>query len=327
MNIKTVLLCALAVLCTYASLAWSGPIYKTEPIKPSDLNTPLANPGKTSLYTYTGCVSVYTGIFIDCGYDFSITRLKQPEADPANNGGHTHTYANHPLGTLTVIWPPSSGNPSTSFKGQTQNSYVYFSHEIPPVSGKIETVLNLRVPQGWYTVNPESCDASNRSWCFNTTVDVGVKNLTSLPDTPSLYLKSRAPDVNHTDAVAFYGTDSAIGNIYKIAGWYNWLTEKRFKLSINDMSLIKGGLFDINGDYSAPHRSHRTGESADINKDVLNGVKLDCTKNKLLSAAVFLVIRPEAGTIFSGRVAPSWGHFLCETGARFGYSNNIHIDL
>ena len=288
------------------------------------MKTPLdPNPGKVNVYTYTGCVNVANGNFIDCRYDFRITSLKLPNADVPNNGGHLHDYASHPLGTLKVIWPPSSGNPSNFLNGQSQNSYVYFAHEIPDASGKIETELNLRVPLGWHTVFLESCDASNTYWCFKTTVDVGL-NLSPMPDTPSLYLKHRGDtDLNHTDAVSFYGTDSAIRNLYKIAGWYNWLTDKRFKLNINDISLIRGGVFDIKGKYKNPHNTHRTGESADINKDVLNGVKLECTKNKLLSAAVFLVIRPEAGTVFAGRKFPSWGHFLCETGNH----NNIHIDL
>jgi len=75
MNIRTVLLCACAVLCTQTSLAWGGPIYKTVPIIPSDLNTPLAQPGKAYTYTHIGCVNVANGNFVSCGYDYSITGL------------------------------------------------------------------------------------------------------------------------------------------------------------------------------------------------------------------------------------------------------------
>lgn len=36
------------------------------------------------------------------------------------------------------------------------------------------------------------------------------------------------------------------------------------------MSLEYGGLFDINGDWRPPHRSHRTGENADIGFSGIN---------------------------------------------------------
>lgn len=115
MKIKTVLLYALAVLCTQTALAWGGPIYKTVSIIPSGLNTPLTQPGTGYLYTNIACINAYTGNFVSCGYDFSITGLTQPDTDPANNGGHTHAGV-HPLGTLKEIWP-MSGNPATYLSG------------------------------------------------------------------------------------------------------------------------------------------------------------------------------------------------------------------
>lgn len=334
MNIKTVLLCALAILCAQASLTWGGPILSTTSIKPSDLNTPLSSPGTSYMYTYIGCASASNGVFVNCSYDFKITELTQPNADVANNGGHTHTYSAHPLGKLNVIWP-ISGAPSTSLRGDTQNNLVFFRHEIPQASGKIQTVMNLRVPPGWYTVSPESCDASRSYWCTNTTVDVGVKNLKPLLDVPSLYHKVRKPnpDVNHTDAVAFYGTPSALSNLSSIADWYDFLVLGNTILSINDMSLVQGGVFDLGLNYVAKppppslnaltgHKEHRTGESADINKN--NG---DCTKNKILLFSVALVMGRNGGPVFANQTPPSYGHFICETGRRYNYSNNIHIDL
>jgi len=311
MNIKIVLLYVFTALCFQASLAWGGTIYKTVPMLPSDLNTPLVKPGKNKMYTHIGCVNAATGNFISCGYDFKITKLKQPVSDVENNGGHTHTYADHPLGQLEVVKPVGG-----SLIGQTSNSYVYFAHEIPHVSGKIETALNLRVPPGWHTVSPESCDTTRTYWCFETTVDVGL-NLIPLPDNPALYKKFRSPDTRHTNEVAFYGTGTALNNINEISDWHNQLALNR-TLSINDMSLIKGGIFDINGNYSPSHYEHRTGESADINKE---GV--DCIKNKFLLLATFLVMGRDGGRVFADRQLPSLGHFLCETNLR----NNIHIDL
>jgi murein endopeptidase len=157
-------------------------------------------------------------------------------------------------------------------------------------------------------------------------VDVGVKNLTWLLNAPQLYKKTRHFDVNHTDAVAYYGTSSALTNLKSIADWYNQITLQT--LSINDMSLINGGVFDLGLSYVAiPHKSghqlHRTGESADINQDIVNNVKLDCTKNKSLLLSVFFVMGRNGGKIYANRQLPSLGHFLCET----TNNNNIHIDL
>lgn len=317
MNIKTVLLCTFTVLCTQTGLVWGGPIYKTVPKIPSDLNTPLAKPGKNYMYTHIACVNAYTGIFVSCGYDFSITGLKQPDTDPANNGGHTHDYSNHPLGTLQVIWP-FRGNPANYLYGQTQNNYVFFSHEIPQASGKIETLLNLRVPQGWYTVSPESCDAGRMYWCFKTTVDVGVAtDLLPLADPQSYpglsYIRVRNA-LGHTDDVAYFGTIDTLFFLNNIAILYR---KKGYTLSVNDMSLPRGGLFDVYANYLAPHRYHRTGQSADINQDI-NG---DCLENDVLRKAVDQEMPIKAGSPFAYRYFPS--RFLCE----LGNNNNIHLDF
>jgi len=317
MNYKTVLLCALAVLCVQSSLTWGGPILNTVTITPSELNGPGGNPGTNYMFTGIACADANSGALDSCSYVFKIKELKQPNSDVANNGGHSHDYSSHPLGMLKVILP-NPGLQSDYLAGSTGSGYVYFSHEIPKVSGKIETELDLTVPPGWYTVYPESCDASRTSWCFNTTVDVGVNDLTPLSDASSLYVKVRSADAAHTDAVAFYGTGSALGNLSSIADWYNWIFGRT--LSVNDMSLIRGGLFDVHSDYSTPHSWHRTGESVDINKSE-NG---DCTKNKALLLSVYIVMGRNGGPTFANRSLPSFGHFLCETN---GNLNKIHIDL
>jgi hypothetical protein len=284
------------------------------------LNGPSGNPGWNYDFTSIGCTDANTGLFVSCGYKFDINGLTQPETNPANNGGHSHNTAPylHPLGKVKVILP-TPGLQSEHLKGSTENSFVYLSYEVPDVSGNIETELVMTVPPGWYTIWPESCDATRSSWCFDTTVDVGVRNLPPLPDSPSLYTKSRNPDpdTNHTNAVAFHGTSSALNNLTSIAIWYNWLFGRT--LSINDMSLIKGGLFDVNHDYLKPHSWHRTGDSADINK-LENG---DCKKNKMLLISVYIVMGRNGGQIYANRQLPSLGHFLCETNNK----NRIHIDL
>jgi hypothetical protein len=172
------------------------------------------------------------------------------------------------------------------------------------------------VPPGWRTVSPESCDGGGTSWCFATTIDVGVPGLTSLPDVSPFYVKVRGGAPQHQDAAAFFGTADTIFSLIEIADEYSDMTTRL--LSVNDMSLPKGGLFDINSNYATPHTWHRVGQSADINKPL----GTTCRDNYDLKIAVNFVMPAEAGSFFAKRRGfPSAGRFLCES------NGNIHIDF
>jgi hypothetical protein len=47
-------------------------------------------------------------------------------------------------------------------------------------------------------------------------------------------------------------------------------------LSLNDMTLPLGGLFDVKHNWAPPHRSHRDGTDLDINRTV-NGITIECS--------------------------------------------------
>lgn len=312
---KTMRRVLFGVLVAGTGLAWGGQISDKVSKVPSDLRTPLG-PQSNTVQKFTGiaCYDVLSGNLNDCGYDFTITGLVQPDSDVANNGGHTHDEASHPVGDLRVV-APTTGSPGSFLSGQTSNDVVVISHKIPRVSGKIKTELNLRVPPGWQTVSPESCDGTRTSWCFVTTIDVSVPDLSSLPDSAS-YAKIRSPDTAHTDAVAFSGTSDALIYLGAIADTYKLLSNNL--LRINDMSLLRGGVFDLLDDYLPPHGFHRTGQSADINRN-----QGDCTQNKNLKDAVNAVMPSIPGSFFATRLDPSQGRFLCETKS----GNRIHIDF
>jgi len=330
MKIKTVLLCALAVLCAQASLTWGGPIYRSVTMLPLNLITPLGNlTPSEKIITNIACFDVTQGHLSDCTYDIQITGLVQPDTDPSNNGGHSHG-GTHPVGDLQMTFP-ATGIKSQFVSGHTWNSYVRVEHTIPEVSGKIETIFNFHVPPGSYTISPESCDASRSYWCFNTTVDVGVAtDLLPLADPRSNpgvaypYIRVRNA-MGHTDDVAYSGTIDTLFFLNNIASAYN---DEGYTLSVNDMSLPRGGLFDVfdvtkaQPAYQASHNYHRTGQSADINKN--NG---NCLLNKVLRQVVDEEMPIEAGSPFAKRKLPSYGRFLCEAGRQFGYTNNIHIDF
>jgi hypothetical protein len=299
--------------------AWGGEIRSAVSKVPSDLQTPL---GPQSIdvrkFTSIACYDVRDGTLQDCGFDMRITGLTPPASDVANNGGHNHTSPPHPVGELTIIEPIQAG-PSDFLVGQTAFDVFIISHEIPDVSGKIDTLLNLRVPTvppGWRTVSPESCDGGGTSWCFRTTIDVGVSGLTSLPGGSPFYIKVRGGAPQHEDSVAYFGTADAISNLTAIAETYNQLSN--ILLSVNDMSLLKGGLFDKESNYSAPHKWHRVGQSADINKKAQGDCRVAAYDLKL---AVALVMSTEAESFLPKRTFPSMGRFLCEA------NGNIHIDF
>ena len=295
-----------------------GPIFETVSKAPSNLETPLGPLSDTvQKVTSIACYDFLTGNLLNCDFDTTIIQLHQPTADVENNGGHTHNFDTHPLGTIQVVAPITTA-PSTFQSGNTNFDTYFVSHEMPEASGKIDTVLNLHVPPSppdWHTVSPESCDASRTFWCFFTTIDVGLSGLLAMPSGVPSIVKVRSPDTAHTDAVAFSGKADAIFYLVQIADTYNQLTNGS-RLSINDMSLLKGGVFDLNKDFDSPHILHRTGQSVDINKTLG-----DCRANYQLRRAVNMVLPAEPGSFFDQRMYPSQGHFLCEK------NGNIHIDL
>lgn len=309
---------ALVVLLLQSGLAWSAPISRTGKAWPSNLNTPLGKPtAKSEFITFIACVHAYTGRYVDCAFDMRINGLAQPDTSISNNGGHPHGRR-HPLGDLQVIFP-KVGVKNQFVTGQTKNNYVFVTHLMPEVSGKIETVLNLHVPPGSYTVWPESCNGNGLSWCFNTTLDVGIAaTLLPLPNPVAnpnvIYPYTRVRNaLGHPDDVAYFGTTNTLFFLNNISSSYK---KKGGTLSVNDMSLPRGGLFDFHANYLAPHGFHRTGQSADINKN--NG---DCLKNKRLRQVVDQEMPIKTGSQFAKLYFSS--HFRCELNNK----NNIHIDF
>lgn len=151
-----------------------------------------------------------------------------------------------------------------------------------------------------------------------------MPGLTVLPDMPTgpyRKVRTKPEDDNHKDAVAFNGTGDTRIFLSAIADTYQLLTvrpERRagLKLSVNDMSLPAGGYFDLNKDWRGDkeHMFHRTGNSADINRD-----KVDCKDNKDLRAAVAMTMPITSRSPIARRSQPT--RLLCESGGR------IHIDF
>ncbi len=151
------------------------------------------------------------------------------------NGGHDHDNSSRPLGTLK----PQSGN--TGASGTTAIIY-----NAPETSGDVTVTLMCMLPNG-------NCVPTQGQ------ITVAVGGLSELPpgDNYSLVGFTRLHTSNH------FGTASLISALIGLADAY---AEKYPGgiLSYNDMSLITGGQFDINGTWAPPHKDHRLGKNCDF---------------------------------------------------------------
>ena len=90
------------------------------------------------------------------------------------------------------------------------------------------------------------------------TINVGLGGLVSLPSGSEYTLIGQT--ATHTDN--HYGKPRMISSLQSVALAFFQATGN--VLEINDMSLVSGGLFDYQANWSRPHASHRFGLDADM---------------------------------------------------------------
>lgn len=243
-----------------------------------------------------GCFASYSGIPVNCRFRQELTGIRSPETDTENNGGHSH-FDNRPLtyrgGALKVTNSTDLDSTPYGVMGFTKTTssfdpnwgWAYVEYEVPQASGIVMGESELKI-----TTNDWVC-ASNcytrDSWRFADTYDIGVPNLIELPGpfpgVPGInYTKSRKSDSKHTNDVAFHATGPTIYLLILVAEEYKELSGRI--LSVNDMSLPRGGVFDIKGGWGASHYTHNAGKDADINRD-----GIQCEDNDEMDDAVAAV--------------------------------------
>jgi len=109
----------------------------------------------------------------------------------------------------------------------------------------------------------EKISASAGGGSGNATLTVRIPNLLLLGAGSNYALigggaAAPAHPVNH------YGTITFITNLTNLAANYHNDFPALDVIGINDMSLVRGGLFDINNNWAQPHMEHRVGINADI---------------------------------------------------------------
>ena len=202
-----------------------------------------------------------------------------------------------PLNTNTAFtWnlPQASGIYSFNAKLTATPGFAFFF--IPNLVTTLETLGSIRVSQRTF---------GYRQFPENTAEYLRVRGGRNLGDPP--------PDPDHSDDVAFGAAEITHTVLPLIASEYFKLSDKF--LSVNDISLPMGGVFDDNQDWGQPHAEHRFGRDVDINR-----AGTDCKLDLHLRAAInkFLVKLSETS---KGTPRPFPSALLCESGGR------KHIDI
>ena len=173
-------------------------------------------------------------------------KLEVVEVVP-KSGGHQHHDSSRPKGGLGGPQPtPHIVNGNTGSGG---NGFAFtFTAPAPSGDHKIKA-----------TCTDSACKQEGPD-----TVWVGIKNLIPLP-TNNNYVLIPNRDTNHPDN--HYMTYDAQNKLMQLADFYRARFPRNPLLHINDASLERGGLFDIDSNWSylpKGHKAHRRGESTDI---------------------------------------------------------------
>jgi hypothetical protein len=204
------------------------------------------------------------------GDPWNVTMQVTEGAGGGHDAGHT---GSHPTGGITIegeavpdpgtcLSLPQPTAPSGSLKtADGKASFIYTACE---VSG-VETLQASVTLTSGATPFPKT-----------TTITVEVPGLKDLPaaNPSSLYLL-KGNTTQHGIGTNHFALADTNQRLYLLA--FDYLEATGQPLEINDMSLEKGGVFDICGKWTpsstcnnAPyggHKTHRTGKSVDINGD------------------------------------------------------------
>ena len=306
-------------------------------------------------YTW-GCYNS-KGKWQECQFEQSVEGLKQPENclfDPdggatlCTNGGHFHngirplvfdqfTRTGAPSNGKLLFPADQDGDP-LRVKGITNatGSWATTVHELPQAGGRLQAKGQMQFFGGGFG-RPRFDRNTKQS---EMTIDVRIPGLKRLPDpTPfigdplppasSLYEKRRNgpgginTDMVHPNSVAYSGTPFTVQTVPLIAEWYFSYSGRI--LSVNDISLPKGGVFNTsftNPMWFSPHKEHRDGADVDLNLiDPLSGVDLECLPDHALRFSVDQLVEPVIERADDPQNLGRLTALLCESGGR------KHIDM
>lgn len=274
-----------------------------------------ASPASSSTITARfACYSILSGDWANCAFTYRVVGLAQPASDPGNSGGHVGHAGLRPLVLNdarnpggAVLYAHDTDASPLGVRGFTMETPPFVDatvrHPTPEASGRLAVDTTITAPPGGVFC---FFDSAGRTLLTHAIVDVGVPDLEPLAAVGNDHQVVRGGTETHPDGTS--GTADSTNTLLRIAAEYRRISGSQ--LSVNDLSLPAGGLFDIGANWQAPHRSHRGGADADINRTNVSGETIDCSDDEDLARAV--------EHMAAGRAFP----FLrCESGGR------KHIDL
>ncbi len=235
-------------------------------------------PGKPSVIpVYYSCYDILTFRPQDC----TVSLALREEPFDAGHAAVGHV-SSRPLGGLRFYGETGTGSPTLSFR--TNRREVGVRYVASEVSGGV-TIEGTISP-----TPPYFCVSGCRP---RVGITVGVERLSRLPEGASRpYVVVRGGTDKHPEGI--YGTQKTLTRLQAISGAYLEATGR--KLSINDLSLPWGGLFDLCGTWNPAdkcgtpphggHSTHRLGTDADINRTDGGGEKTDCLDDDMLKQAI-----------------------------------------
>jgi Penicillin-insensitive murein endopeptidase len=186
-------------------------------------------------------------------------------------GGRIRYYVVGPIGTqcnLTLSRIEGSGghNHSGGPVGTLDRASV--------VVGLGEEVVNFEAPlvSGMISITGSWSTGYSETDFF----DVGIDGLVSMPRSKGIVLigATKSHPDNH------YGVPALIEKLQILGlGYFEKFSKNLF---VNDMSLVRGGIFDIKTNWTKPHATHNTGKHVDLNSTSMNELEKTFFKSKAL---------------------------------------------
>lgn len=262
----------------FISLLWFEGQAFSQSIIPSKVQ-----PGSQTITEFLhifSCYSALDGKLLDCRVRDG---LNPPDNDPENKGGHTHS-GTFPLidlsqgaakGLECIACTDLNPQDPHVVEVQTGESAAVIVHRIPQFAGRIPVRGFSIPPPGWVCIT--TCN-------FSFTEDIGVDGLGDLPLEGDFYRVLRSPNSVGLHQRGAAGTSDAISGVSAIAQDYFSVAGQG--LSVNDLSLPRGGKFDLAAGYNenGAHASHRIGKDADFNSTDLGGRPINCLTDKRYQA-------------------------------------------
>lgn len=237
-------------------------------VQPS-VTTSTIGAGAKKVSIFVACFDLATGSVIpNCTISFTL----KPEP---NTGGHAHDDPSRPTGTVS----PNPGNSGAS--GVLEAVYT-----APEISGVVAITAQGVTPDGEVLPSATATIGVELSGLVAVAVSgagfqvlpSALHDLNNLYATPTVKAKLEALPVKFAGTLAKQGIPA----------------DQVPTLSYTSISLVAGGLFDINGTWMPPHVSHRFGLDADLRiKNVPQRFR-DELREVILKSGFFFPVKDES---------------------------------